>query len=793
MKKELLALCTSISFFLLAPSANATSEAEQVMNLLSAFQADCSLVDANASQAITAVSNLITVLENAKKSEACQSLAGVGADLMADKLKAQSFWSPGLFEDYQNDAEKELAKLEIEKKDLLLQLVLVTSSKDVENLQAQVRSVELKINQKRIDVQATEYNEKKERQFRAIQILVDSMNRNFDQIAANQACWVDKPSVLQSATATASSIAFSASIATPIALPAMAVGAGLQLLSKAIETINKIKFDKKINAFVEVITPVALTCTLERFNDIYCESHDRERLLSYVRANTSQISKSSIWLGMRVLNQDLDQGMMWLEKIRNSGSPNDSQAAQTLKEFKIREAKLVSSEDVFNGLKAEKDKLLNSSGLTHEEVFLELKNFVSKLLMNLECYEMDGDYVNPFCAYYSSNSQFAFSLFGYSESAYATYKAKNPNDFKFDGFLYQQYLDTNQFNGEKPDLTTTALNSAFQSLFQKVKRKFEREKQAKISEDTEGVFFKAYAAGSSPTAKNSAPYESLKNMQKFLKTTISPNDPVPAYFQKVDLALAIILQTIDLVNSGAITAEDGKLILFEEKTLPDANNPCLVNGALSPLCATPLIQLREGSSFFRARLYSVIDYRLKSTLLEKNLIKDDVKLQLLLSNDFISELQKLQGSNDDDMITALSSAKAAALHTSNKFTSTFKSEFQDSLNFYLRKKAQYNETEFGTHYRLLARMCYYLLINDPENKEIFSASCKGVFWKPLFEKGIVTPAMGDSLYNLSLPERVCLFRNVSRQNKLLQKQNVTRTSQPTENENLQNLLRNYPL
>ena len=792
MKKEFLAPCVLSLFILIGSFAHATSESEQVMSLLSAFQSDCSLVDGNASQAITAVSNLITVLENAKKSEACQSLAGVGADLMADKLKAQSFWSPGLFEDYQNDSEKEIAKLEIEKKDLLLQLVLVTNPKEIESLQAQVRAVELKINQKRIDVQASEYNDKKERQFRAIQVLVDSMNRNFDQIAANEACWVDKPSVLQSATATASSIAFSASIATPIALPAMAVGAGLQLLSKAIQTINKIKFDKKINAFVEIITPVALTCTLERFNDIYCESHDRERLLSYVRANTSQISKSSIWLGMRVLNQDLDQAMIWLEKVRNSGSPNDSQAAQTLKSFKIKEAKLVSSEDMFNGLKAEKDKLINSSGMSQEEVFLELKSFVSSLMMNLECYSPNDEYINPFCAYYPSLSQMSFALFGYSESAYAMYKAQNPNDFKFDSFLYQQYQDTEQLNGEKPELTTTSLNNAFQNLFLRVKRKFEREKQSKISEDTEGVFFKAYAAGSSPTAKNTAPYESLKNIQKFLSMTKNQNDPASAYFKKVDLALSIILQTIELVNSGTIAADDGKLILFEEKSLPENQNPCLVDGNINPLCTSSLIQLREGSSFFRARLYSVIDYRLKSNLLEKNLLKDDVKLQLLLSNDFISELQKLQGSNDDDMMTSLSSAKASALHTSNKFTATFKSEFQESLNFYLKKKSQYNETEYGTHYRLLARMCYYLLINDVENKDIFSNYCKGIYWKPLFENGISTPVMSDSLYSMSLPERVCLFRNVSRQNKLKQKQNVIRATAPTQQEIWQRLIHHFP-
>jgi hypothetical protein len=73
-------------------------------------------------------------------------------------------------------------------------------------------------------------------------------------------------------------------------------------------------------------------------------------------------------------------------------------------------------------------------------------------------------------------------------------------------------------------------------------------------------------------------------------------------------------------------------------------------------------------------------------------------------------------------------------------------------------------------------MCFYLLINDESQKDIFADLCKGVSWKPLFEKGTSTPYFSDTLYGYTLPERVCMFRNTSRKNSLKQKQNVVNRS-----------------
>lgn len=711
-------------------------DAEMVSKLLESFGPGCSLTGGVASDALSVVQSLGDMMKAAAMAPECQSLAGAVASLQSAHLQASGIW-PSANEDRFSDSEREYLRYKKQKDEILLLLASESDPAVRADLKLQLQDIQIYLSGAEGERMAAMESDRRIRKNEALRILVASTNLALDQAISNQACWAAKPNLLQQLVGLGSSVGYSAAMVAPASGVALAMGAGLQVVGGVMDYFRRLAAAKKINTFTAPLSPVALTCALEKMNQIYCSARDSQSSIDVVAKAGSSLTQDPVWQGMSMNRRNLPILMGWLERLRTgSGSVSSPEDAAKVEELEHKKQMLQQAPRRFLAYVA-KYRPMFAQAITSESKFGFLKEFISGVASSFcrqDPYNPNPGPANPLCSVHST-SYAPYYLLGIDGTQYAKLISNYP------GTGFSQLSLSLLANENIPvALDIDAVEPRFTLWYDEAKQRFDIESASLLGGDLRLVFEEAQPKGDSDKLRLS-PKTSLEQIIAFLTNT-KMSAAAPDFNAELITILQNILNHINGVAQGTVTPEDARDLIFADA------------------------KLSTGTQYLQNRIQFSLRRHLETLILNQG----DLPLQALAANDYLQELYSYYSADSLEILRRKSlSAQSTVQRSIDPFVSFFATPLKDSLASLDSVVRKNNEGPGGPNYEMKLTLCFYLLGTSRWPSDLDLSVCDGMYGKAIFAEGKTTPKFSKRLYELPYQDRACILRDFVRRNQVLQR------------------------
>ena len=711
-------------------------ESTQIIKLLETFSNGCSLTKGVSADAISVVQGLASSVRSAENDPRCKSLSGLVTSLDSTTLQAQSL-IPQVNDSYVNEIEIQLSSLQRKKEEITTLLTQTTDPTEISELRSELYRVRIEIAGTMSEAKDTAVNDQQIRKAQALRLLLGSTQQAVNQIIANEACWVGQPSLLQQVAGVGSTLGASAALTTVSSERAVLLSAGLGILSTVVDFFERLSKAKKLSQFDLALSSTAITCAMEKMNDVYCSAQDTLNAVKQVGANYYDSKKDPVWQGVGILEKEIPVLLAWLQKVKSGGSAGTIEDAEKQANIELREVNLINSQRIFEGYYRDAKLRYDIDRRFEIIINLSLGSFYRLCASNGP--NGGPNMENPLC---SGDYQFIpYQLIGLSKTQQLAVQNKYQN-ISFSSIT----VDTLVAAGitEAPSITLDTVRVQFQKLFDRKREEFDIEKRLTLGQDLTLIFDEAmkknYAIANPVTAESS-----LENLMLFLK----PREGRESEDMQLDLreqvirSVETILEQIRLVSKKQVTNQQAKDVIF---TAAD---------------------LKFGTSFLGDRLERLVRTDLERLVRDPDQVDDVTRLPLLAANDVISELRKYyQASSLQEMQESSTNAQLIMVRTIDPFIRLFANAMVRVFNDFDNIQRRVGGEGSAQAMALKTKLCFYFL-GATRTQKFFLDECEGLTAKSVL--GVQTVPFSKTLFSGPLENRACLYRNFIMKNRIYEK------------------------
>lgn len=748
----LLVTMTSVSagaFFNLGKDSELTDdESTQIIKILETFSNGCSLTRGPSADAITVVRGLAAAVRSAENNPNCKSLAGVVTSLDSTTLRAQSL-IPTVNDSYISELESEVASLERQKEEITTLLSQTSDPVEITELRRQLYSVRIELAGTLSQARDSALNDKQIRKAQAMRLLLGSTQQAVNQIIANEACWVNQPSLLQQVAGVGSTLGASAALTTVASEKAILLSAGMGILSTIVDFFERLATAKKLAQFDLALGSTAITCAMEKMNDVYCSAQDTLNAIKKIGGRFHEPKEDPVWTGVELLEKQIPTLLSWLQKVKSGGGAGTVADARRQAEIELQEVNLLNSERIFEGFYRDA-KLRYDQTTGAEAKFLIIRNLAGGFFFST-CSGERGEHKNdnPFC---SEDFGFApYELVGLSKNEQLTLLGKY-NNFSF----FNLTLETLASIGVDRSFSLDLVKSQFQRMYNRIREKFDIEKRLVLGQDLTLIFDEAmdrnFQLANPVTAESS-----LRSLIRFLnsKKLVLQDTPQLDLRTQVIQTLSVILEQIELVKNKAAKPEVAKEVIYQAA------------------------DLKYGTSYIGDRLDRIIRTELEGLVRDPEQVDDATRLSLLAANDVISELRKYyQVSSLQEMEEAAANAQMVMVKTIDPFIRLFSNPMVRVFNEFDAIEGRVGGEGARQARALKTKLCYYFL-NSTRPLKFFNDECDGLKARSLL--GVEAPAYDRKMFQQPLESRACLYRNFIMKNRIKEKRKISNMTSSSQN------------
>ncbi len=713
-------------------------ESTQIIKLLDTFSSGCTLTRGPSADAISVVQGLASTIRASLENPACKSLAGVATSLDSATFQAQGL-IPRANDSYVNDLEQRVNSLEKQKQEITILLTQTTSPAEISILRSQLYSIRIELAGSLSEARDTALNDQQIRRSQALRILLSSTNQAVNQVLANETCWVGQPGVLQQVAGVGTILSGSAALMTPASQTAVLLTSGMSIISTLVDFFERLSIAKKVAQFDLALGSTALTCALEKMNDVYCSAQDTLNAIKKVGPKLHDPKEDPVWSGLGLLEKDIPILLSWLQKIKSGGGANTTEDAEKKAAIELQEVKLNNSKTLYEGFSRDA-QLRYDQTIDPEQKFSVLRNMVGGFGSRICASSSTGiDYSNPICTTLSFEFMFYY-LLGLDSIDYQSLKKIN-NNLSFSSVD----LALIRGSGIMKELSLRVTNQRFQSLYNLAKDAFEIEKRLSLGQDLTLIFDEALKRNyriSNPVTAQSA----LEDLIAFLRTGGERQQPDPqrGLREQVLSSITEVLNQILSVAQGQVTPETAKDEIFKAA------------------------ELKIGTSFLGDRLERLIRLDLEQLVYDSDKIDDVTRLPLLAASDAIAELRRFyQVSSLQEMQESASNAQLLMNKTLDPFIRLFATPMLRSLDEFDSVAKKVGGDGAAQAIALKTKMCFYFL-GSIKPQDFFLKECQGLIAKSVL--GLETPAFDKELFQNPLQSRACIYRNFIMKNRIKERQ-----------------------
>ena len=751
---KLLVLSLTFSFF--SPRLHAADlsadQVSQVTDLLDSFSSGCSLMGTQSEEAVVTVKRLVQSLQGVNDPK-CSGVAGVMFTYTQALSRAES-WAPWKHSDYNDSTDIEVNRLQSQKQEISFLLSHATDPSEIQILKDEMRQTQVSLIGSLSEQKDNTYNDRRIREARAMQELVTASSIAMDQIASNQQCWSNKPSLLREIGSAAVGVGAVASTATPASESAVMMGAGFVLIAKVMDFYDRMSKASKLNKFTLSLAPAALTCALERMNNVMCSAIDTRRAIEIVGSKVH--GTDPIWMGVAAIEHDLPNLIAWLERLKTGGSPANTEDGEKLAHFAINETKLAESKTIVRGYIKDQEKIYKE--LTDPYLKFQQLKSMATYVANSFCVDYSGmqggtTYVNnhPLCKV-MNESDVPFYLLGITRIDRDLLKRNAGIEVSFSSMS----LDQINAAGVRFNFDVGNIESQFLAWHASATQRFFVEKRLALGGNLKLVFSEAVSSTAGFDKSRNYPAGALKNLIEFLSfdpALNSSNGALSSGQQQFKLetieALQLVLDQINGVNTGAIKVPEDAKIAIETK-----------------------LNLSRGTSEIRDAVVHLVNSQVNWLVLDSKNVPEDVVVQWLAAKDFLTELRKYHS----DTVTNSELDKQAELSIRLMYQNilNFYNLFQDPLSSAINSyDGNAGGMNFGgSNSRLKAELCFMNLMTPKWNQYFSLEPCIGIQEKSVDSRGPATPIFSKALFSKPYTERACAYRNFVRREQILERKRM---------------------
>ncbi len=715
-------------------------ESTQIIKLLETFSNGCSLTKGVSADAISVVRGLASAVRSAENDPRCKSLSGLVTSLDSTTLQAQSL-IPQVNDSYVNEIEIQLSSLQRKKEEITTLLTQTTDPTEISELRSELYRVRIEIAGTMSEAKDTSVNDQQIRKAQALRLLLGSTQQAVNQIIANESCWVGQPSLLQQVAGVGSTLGASAALTTVSSERAILLSAGLGILSTVVDFFERLSKAKKLAQFDLALGSTAITCAMEKMNDVYCSAQDTLNAVKQVGANYYDTKKDPVWQGIGLLEKEIPVLLAWLQKVKSGGGAGTIEDAEKQANIELREVNLINSQRIFEGFYRD-SKLRYDQTVDIESRFDIIKNL--SLVSFYRLCASNGpsggpNMENPLCS--GDYQSIPYQLIGLSKNQQLALQSKYQN-ISFSSITLDTLVGAGIPGGDLITLDTVRFQ--FQKLFDRKREEFDIEKRLTLGQDLTLIFDEAmkknYAIANPVTAESS-----LENLMTFLK----PREDRKQEDLQLDLreqvmrSVEIILDQIRLVSKRQTTNQQAKEVIFVAA------------------------DLKFGTSFLGDRLERLVRTDLERLVRDPAQVDDVTRLPLLAANDVITELRKYyQASSLQEMQESSTNAQLIMVRTIDPFTRLFANAMVRVFNDFDSIQRRVGGEGAAQALALKTKLCFYFL-GTTRTQKFFLDECEGLAAKSVL--GIQTVPFSKTMFSAPLESRACLYRNFIMKNRIYEK------------------------
>ncbi len=725
--------------FLFKDPELSTEESSQIIKILETFSNGCSLTKGPSADAIAVVQGLTSAIRSAMENPACKSLGGTMTSLDSSILQAHSL-IPQVNDSYISELELQVNSLQKQKEEIETLLTQTTDSDEILSLRSDLYSVRIELAGAVSAARDSALNDQQIRRAQALRLLLSSSNQAINQILMNESCWVGQPSLLQQVAGVGSTLGASAALTTASSQKAVLLSAGLGILSTVVDFFDRLAKAKKLAQFDLALGSTALTCAMEKMNDVYCSAQDTLAAIGKVGQKLHDPKADPVWQGVGFLEKEIPTLLGWLQKIKSGGSAGTIDDSERQAAIELQEVNLTNSEKLFEGF-LRHFKLRYDQTHDPETKFSIIRDMITAVGNRL-CYDSYGAIMssNPICKSPIPVDFAPFHLLGLSPKNYQDLLKINPN-FKFQS-LSLSLLSEIGIDGNL--ITLSSVREQFGKWYRLAREKFDIEKRLAVGQDLVLIFDEAYKK-EYQVANPVTAQSSLEALITFLKLKRLQDQPV-AQMDLRDQVVSVlikVLNEIEMVRGKETTPERAKEVIFE------------------------IAQLKIGTSFLGDRLERLIRTDLEKLVHDSDELDDTTRLPILAANDVITELRRYyQVSSLQEMEEAAANAQLIMIKTVDPFIRLFATPIIRSFNEFDSIKKNVGGETGKRAMALKTKLCFYFL-GSHRKRDFIMKGCEGLMAESVL--GISTPVFGPHLFQMDLDKRACLYRQFIMKNRILER------------------------
>jgi len=716
-------------------------ETNQVIRILDTFSNGCSLSKGASADAINVVRGLSASVKSALSSPACQSLAGAMTSLDSTVLQAQSL-VPAINDSYITELEMEVNTLQRQRDEIANLLTQTADPVEIASLQKDLYKVRVQLAGALSQAKDSALNDQQIRRAQALRLLLGSTNQAVNQILMNESCWVGQPGLLQQVAGVGSTLGASAALTTAASQKAVLLSTGVNILATIVDFFQRLSVAKKVAQFDLTLAPTALTCALEKMNDVYCSAQDTLNAIQKVGAQFHDPKADPVWKGVGFLEREIPVLLAWLQKIKSGGSASTVGDSEKQVKIELKEVNLTNSEKLFLGFLRDAQRLYDQTP-SPESRFAIVRRMVYDFIVRI-CDLMRGppNADNPMCTSDIGAAYSFYYLIGLPSSKWLELLKMNP-DLSFSS------VDLELLAGVGVDATqiNLALVSAqFNRWYKRTRENFDIEKRLALGQDLTLIFDEAVKKNYQ-VATPVTPESSLEDLLAFLRRSRAEPDPV----EDPQLSLRDeVIQALERIRSE-IRAVD------EKKTRPELAKDQIYDAA----------DLKFGVSYLGDRIERLVRTDLEKLVYNREGLDDVTRLPFLAANDVITELRRYyQVSSLQELQETSANAQMIMINTLGPFNRLFATPVQRAFDDYDSVIRRLGPEGSAPTVALKTKMCFYFLgatrVPDSVIKE-----CEGLKARSVL--GLETPVFSKALLDQPLAQRACAYRNFVMKNRILEK------------------------
>lgn len=704
----------------------------QAYQLLQIFGSTCSSQGEWTRSALNQSELLSETLRQISQSPECTGVAGALRQLEVLQRRLTRIES--------NHTQRELYGLRKRQQEILFQISVASDPLTKEVLEASLLNNEIEISHLE-GYEDFDQNELRLDDSYALDQTLMSVDILLNQALANQDCLLKTPNAIAQLAAVAGSIAGGIGSSGL----SLAFSAGSELLGIVTEWARRNKLDRQMKPLSKAVQATALSCVMESLSASWCSAEDARRILE-----TQSIARNiddPLWKGLRILDRELPVLLQWFGSVRAGSPPANSYQSD-------QQIMIIRKEEFLRQLRVYGQGLINENAVLFEGAKSDEQrwNIMKRTIEALSDYAGHSfRYGTPPTTEVYSTDYAPYYLAGLS-------RAQAPKDEYSGGFMNFSVFDpsTHLDPGVSISYSILDLSSRLEEWIRAAEELVGLERNIAFLPDPLQILDEAVTPLMTGSRRGLSPVKALEEITHYLREQKPKSYPHPIHQEIYADSIRRLEGIVRIIDS----------IRFEDKA------PDLLTAFRE---IRDLAQLEHGIVFFSTRLTRSIRIGITQLLFDpKSNFEPHLIAQLLAGEDVIAELQRISSKDHLALIRRdVELSQGIAESSIESFFNVFSENLVEMAEYYFDRAAT-EPSGRSTHRNSLANFCL-LLTSIPQVDESSSRNrklreiCRGTQVPSMFPFHTTSsPALNDEVFARDLHERICLFRDHYRKEKIFQ-------------------------